>query len=560
MPDDPQPPSRPSDDSVLRLYSSVAKRPVPFTPADPARVTFYTCGPTVYDDAHIGNFRSFLAADLLARFLASPLCAVTGPDGNRHAGPREVHHVVNITDVGHMTDDDNVDGCGDDKMALAGQRLLEAKKSGKLPDGVDIDPRDPAAVAGFYLDRFIEDAAMLGLRVAQRAKRDPAMRPRLLPRATEHVDRMRDVIARLLERGAAYAAGEPGARAIYFDTWFYQPYGIVSGNTTGDLLHGAGGRVDDAQQCEKRHPTDFLLWKEDSSHLMTWPAPRAPQTAGWGPGYPGWHIECTAMSLWAFAHSGRDPFAPRDDLPNSPPIDLHSGGEDNIFPHHECENAQTCVLLKTERAVGHWFHPRFLLVEGAKMSKSKGTVYTPRELFAQGHEPAAVRLALIQTNYRVNADFSMRSLADAARQIDRWRAFADRAASGAEGPETPGQRERFARALHDDLNVSATLGMLNLWMKDTGWPTTGDARLLADLDEVLGLLSLPRLEREDSALGVYLPGAAPSDAIEALLRERAQARKAKDFARSDEIRDELAAMGLAIRDVAGGKVEIAPSA
>jgi len=523
---------RQNDDQIppLTLYNTLTKRAEPVVVGDPRRITFYTCGPTVYDDAHIGNFRSFLAADLLRRWLESPLCTLTDEAGVAHAGPREVVHVMNITDVGHMTDDEAADGSGEDKMEVAGRRLEEAKKSGKLPEGADIDPRDPLAIASFYADRFKEDARALGLKVASDAERDPAR----MPRATDNIKGMVSMIEGLASRGFAYKAGD----AVYFDVQRYERYGQLSGNTIDKLKGGAGGRVSDENQASKRHPADFLLWKADETHLMRWPGPMIGGEQV-GEGYPGWHIECSVMSRNALGDV----------------LDLHSGGEDNIFPHHECERAQSCCFTGEDHFARHWFHPRFLMVEGAKMSKSKGTFFTPRDLFAQGHEPAAIRLELIKTHYRSNADFSMQGLKDSARQVERWRRFVEKGENGPEGNASASARRDFADALSEDLNIAGAMGVLNSWINATESPTKGDAGLLREFDGVLGVLALERAESKATEIGVY-QGVDPSPEVEALLSERAVARKAKDYARSDEIRDQLTGMGLAIKDVAGGKVEV----
>lgn len=532
----------------FRLYNTMTKRVEPFTPADPARVTFYTCGPTVYDDAHIGNFRAFLAADLLRRWIESPLCTLKGPDGKDHAGPRTVVQVMNVTDVGHMTEDNRADGGGADKMVAAAARIREAKKTGKLPTDAAVDPDDPRAVAAFFRARFVEDARALGLRVAEDARDDPT----LMPNASDHVDGMKRVIARLLDDGAAYTAGPPGARAVYFDVRRFEDYGRLSGNTLDQIRGGAGGRVHDAAQREKRHPADFLLWKEDAAHKMKWPAPDHPATAGWGPGYPGWHIECTAMALERLAPGGLAGAA-------GATIDLHSGGEDNIFPHHECEIAQSCAFTGAPHFARHWFHTRFLMVDGQKMSKSKGTFFTPRELMAKGHDPAAIRLELIKTHYRANADFSLQGLKDSARTVERWRQFQTRAKAGPAGPADLSGRDALVTAMSDDLNAAGAIGAINAWINARSQPTTGDAELFAAIDAVLGIASLKPLARQDTGIAVYLPGASPSDEVETLLAERRDAKSAKDFARSDAIRDRLRDMGYAIKDMPGGRVEVGPA-
>ncbi len=533
---------------ALHLYDTLRRGVVPFVPRDPSHITFYTCGPTVYDDAHIGNFRSFLAADLLRRWIESPLCTIEASAGE-HKGPRRVRHVMNITDVGHMTEDDVADGGGEDKMALAGRRLLEAKKAGTLPPGVEVDPNDPYAIADFYTRRFLEDARRVGLRVAIEAASDAS----LMPRATEHVEDAGDrlgmigVIARLLERGHAYVVGEPGSRVVYFDVRSFPAYGRLSGNTLENLREGQGGRVSAENQAGKRHPADFLLWKEDPTHIMRWESP-------WGQGYPGWHIECTAMSV---AHLVEH-LDGSGDL-----IDIHSGGEDNIFPHHECEIAQSCCCFSDRPAAGCsfarlWFHPRFLLVDGEKMSKSRGTFHTVRGLVEQGFEPAAIRLELIRTHYRSNANFTLQGLKDARRMIDRWRRVAD---AGTDTLDDDALRAHtvardFARFMDDDLNIAGALGVLNGWVASLETPSPEDAGLIRALDRVLGVLELERPQGLDTGIAIFRPPVQPSDEVVALLEERRKARQARDFVRADAIRDRLRDMGLAIKDVPGGRVEV----
>lgn len=544
----------------LSLYNTLAKRHEAFVPIDPTHVTFYSCGPTVYDDAHIGNFRSFLAADVLRRFIESPLCELSDGKGGVHMGPRRVTHVMNITDVGHMTDDAEGGEHGEDRMSIAGKRLEEAKKAGKLPPDVRVDPNDPYQVARFYESRFREDAKKLGLKLAIEAERDPS----LMPRATANIAGMQAVISRLISRGHAYVTGEAGSRVVYFDVRSFAPYGSLSGNMLDNLKEGEGGRISAGNQATKKHPADFLLWKEDASHVMKWDSP-------WGKGYPGWHIECTAMSVSRLL-SVRGPGASPDAaggvdfskllLPNGNAlIDLHSGGEDNIFPHHECEIAQSCCAFNAEPAMGSfakmWFHPRFLLVEGTKMSKSKGNFFTARDLFAKGIEPAALRLELVKTHYRSNANFTMQGLVDSQRQIERWRKFDDAAAAApAPSQYVEPQEGVFADALHDDLNIARMIGEMNAWMSSIERAHQGHQRMLRVLDGVLGVLSMPRPAATHSDIGLFAPGVTPDPAVEALLRQRRDARSAKDFKASDAIRDQLAAMGYAIKDAKDGKVEV----
>lgn len=545
----------------LELYNTLTKRKEPFVPRDPGHVTFYTCGPTVYDDAHIGNFRSFLAADLLRRWIESPLCELSDGRGGVHQGPRRVTHVMNITDVGHMTDDAEGGETGEDRMAVAGRRLAEAKKAGKIPAGVNIDPNDPYQIARFYEERFREDAVKLGLKVSMEARTDPTLHPR----ATDHIEGMKAVIARLIKGNFAYVVGEPGSRVVYFDVRSFAAYGRLSGNTLDKLREGQGGRVSAENQSQKRHPADFLLWKEDPSHIMKWESP-------WGAGYPGWHIECTVMSI------GRLLFNKHGDanaegmatqlrdwlMPDSNAlIDLHSGGEDNIFPHHECEIAQTCCAFNQTPQGGTfsrmWFHPRFLLVEGTKMSKSKGNFYTPRDLFAKGIEPAAIRLELIKTHYRTNANFTMQGLTDSQRMIERWRQVLtkepDALRSEGRAMLAEDAERAFVRSMNDDLNIAGAIGAINSWVNPR-LVTAEDRQILRRFDSVLGVLLLEERSSTTTSIGVFAPGVDVNPEVEAKLAERRDARAAKDFGRSDAIRDQLAAMGYAIKDMPGGKVEV----
>ncbi len=554
---------------------------VDFAPRDPARVTFYSCGPTVYDDAHIGNFRSFLAADVLRRWIESPMCEVRNADGSIHHGPRIVRQVMNITDVGHMTEDDIADGGGEDKMEAAARRLAEAKKAGTHHEGEDVDPNDPFAIARFYETRFRQDARKLGLRVAIDAETDATV----MPRATDNVGGMIEMIERLIERGHAYTIGEAGNQTVYFDVRSFDDYGQLSGNTLDKVREGAGGRLSDADQRGKRNAADFLLWKTDRGHLMKWDSP-------WGTGYPGWHIECSVMSLDGLCRGEE----PRE-------IDLHSGGEDNIFPHHECEIAQSRCATGAERFSRYWFHARFLMLEGEKMSKSKGNFFTPRDLMAKGHEPAAVRLELIRTHYRTNANFTVQGLKDSARQVKRWRRFvedsgATHPASNDSLPETDVAKE-FAAAMHDDLNIAGAIGAINKWINTIQSPSKAEGETFLALDQTIGLLALynpatmaainnvdweseteakiteieghiQAQSRVQGGIQISSPVLVPEDAntrpeisfegIEAtpeatgLIVYRFHAKRQKKYDAADDARVRLQKLGYKIKDSADGKV------
>ena len=268
----------------LTLYNSLTRNTEQFVPIDPDNkvVTFYSCGPTVYDYAHIGNFRAFLNADVLRRTL--------------EAIGYEVKQVMNITDVGHMTEDNLADGGGEDKMEVATTRLLEAKKSGTLPCDVEIDASDPLAVAEFYACAFLEDARSLGIEIVEDAEKDS----KLMPRPTKYISQMIAMVESLIEKGNAYVASDG---VVYFDVESFSKYGELSGNTLDALRSGEGGRVDMETQAVKKNPADFMLWKPDESHMMRWPSP-------WGDGYPGWHLECSSMATELLGDV----------------IDIHSGG------------------------------------------------------------------------------------------------------------------------------------------------------------------------------------------------------------------------------------------
>ena len=529
----------PSGFMALRLYNTIKRAVEVFTPGDPSRVTFYSCGPTVYDDAHIGNFRSFLASDTLRRWLESPLCEVTDAAGKPHKGPRTVVHVMNITDVGHMTDDAEGGEGGEDRMVVAGRRLAEAKKSGKLPPDARIDPADPFAIADFYAARFLEDARTLGLKVAIEALKDPT----LMPRPTQKIGGMVKMILDLIAKGHAYERGEPGHQVVYYAVESFPDYGNLSGNTLDRLRTGAGGRVSEGNQQQKKHPADFLLWKADPSHIMKWDPAKFDARATWGAGYPGWHIECSVMAAERIgdAHGV---------------IDLHSGGEDNIFPHHECEIAQSRGCSGSAEFARMWFHPRHLFVEGAKMSKSKGNFFTIRDLVAKGYEPAAIRLELIKTHYRSNANFTEQGLKDSARIVERWRRARGEAVVPAGAAVNADAVAAFAAALHEDLNIAEAIAQVNRFASEAPAGTPETAATMAMFDAVLGVLEREKAKTSQTDIGIFTGGLAPDPRVVELLEARRDAKAAKDFKKSDSIRDELVGLGYAIKDVAGGKVEV----
>ncbi|MFM7870001.1 MAG: cysteine--tRNA ligase [Planctomycetaceae bacterium] len=506
----------PVPERPLRLMNTLSRSIEPFRPIDPAgrRVNFYSCGPTVYDDAHIGNFRSFLNADVLRRTLE-----LLG---------HEVRHVMNITDVGHMTEDSDADGGGEDKMAVAGRRIAEAKKSGALPAGVEIDPGNPYAIADFYAGRFLEDARRLGLKVAEEAEREPL----IMPRPTAYVPQMIELVRTLVDRGHAYVGGDG---VVYFDVRSFPAYGRLSNNTLEALKEGAGERINATNQANKRHPADFMLWKPDSSHIMKWDSP-------WGAGYPGWHIECSCM---ARKRLGRDV------------IDIHTGGEDLIFPHHECEIAQTCGATGETTFARFWMHARFLLVEGQKMSKSRGNFYTVRDVL-QGRvrdekgqptgvsvHPAVLRLELLKSHYRGNMNFTHKGLIDSAGVVRRLTEFRSRLEAACGGRAEPVDLshpvlQEFAAALADDLNIAGALGAILPWAATTP----------ADPAVALGVLERVNQVLAVAPLDVAPAGVQASDEqaeVRQLCNDLDDARKRKDFAAADLIRGQIQKRGYDVK-------------
>ena len=506
----------------IQFYNSLSHGVEPFGPPAGRPVAIYSCGPTVYDYAHIGNFRSFLFADLVRRFLEASGC--------------EVRHVMNVTDVGHMTEDAAADGAGEDKMELAMRKLAEKKaakgpdkKSGTVEEGAVADPSDPYQIARFYEDAFLADARALGMKLAGE--------PENIPRATEHVDGMLAMVGELLAAGHAYKS-EGGV--VYYSVESFPEYGKLSGNTLDKLVAGMGGRVSEEEIAGKRHPADFLLWKPDMSHVMKWDSAEYGQDLGVG--YPGWHIECSVMARRLLGDV----------------IDIHTGGEDLIFPHHECEIAQTRGATGEDRFARFWMHARFLMVEGEKMSKSKGNFYTVRDVLGgavtgRAVHPGVLRYELTKSHYRANMNFTAKGLTDSAAAVRKLLEFQAKLRDRADGataevdishPAVAG----FLAALGDDLNMSGALGVLFPWVSG---PHPDPAESLA----AWGII--------DSVLCVDPSGGddAPADDAggfdpQALCARIDEARAAKDWATADAVRAELTAAGYEVRNDPGGTVAV----
>jgi cysteinyl-tRNA synthetase len=455
----------------VRLYNSLSRAIEPLVPHEAGRVGIYTCGPTVYRYAHIGNLRSFLFPDVLRRAL-------------EYLG-YEVRHVKNITDVGHMRDDTD-----EDRMELA------AETEGK----------SPFEIAAYYTDAWLADEAAINI-----------LPVHVYPRATEHIDEMVAMTQVLLDKGLAYETNGN----VYFDVSEFPEYGKLSGQRIDAMQ--AGHRVE--IEPDKHDQEDFALWKAAGpNRLMRWPSP-------WGEGFPGWHIECSAMSL---AHLGEH-------------VDIHTGGIDNKFPHHEDEIAQS------EGALGHqvvsiWMHGEFLTLQDAKMAKSAGNIIRTTDLPSKGFDPLDFRYLALQAHYRSKLDFTEEAMRAASAGLARLRRAAT-AASQADADAVDlgsaplaAHRERFAEAIADDLSTPRAVAIAHEVAAATDLDAAQKRALLGDFDRVLGI-DITR-ERAGEAL--------PEGAAE-LLERRAAARAARDYGTSDTLRDELAALGVEVRDTPDGQ-------
>lgn len=495
---------------AIRFYNTLTNTTEDFSPVEADCVRMYSCGPTVYDFAHIGNFRSFLFADVIRRTL--------------EFFGHEVHHVMNITDVGHMTDDSSADGAGEDKMAKAAQRVKEDKKSGKVPEGAVADPDDPYQIADYYTTAFLQDARLLGVKVASE--------PDNILKATDNIDTMQDMISELIEKGHAYV-GPDGV--VYYSVESFDDYGKLSGNTLENLRTGEGGRINEADQSNKRNPADFMLWKADRSHIMKWDSP-------WGTGYPGWHIECSCM---ARKRLGKDV------------IDIHTGGEDLIFPHHECEIAQSRGATGEDTFARFWMHARFLMVEGEKMSKSKGNFWTVRDVLegdATGVKvhPAVLRLELIKSHYRSNSNFTKKGLQDSANVVRKLTDFRTKLMAGL-GDAEPAEvtldhpvLKAFGEALADDLNFSKALAVVLPW---AGTEPENPAEALAVLDRINGVLAV-------APLGESATDPSSDDGLDiaSMCKALDEARASKDWGTADAVRDRIQEAGYDVKTTPEGTV------
>jgi len=462
---------------VFRLYDTRLRGLTEIAPARAGELRMYACGPTVYRFAHVGNMRTFLLPDLIRR------------NAERHGW--SVIVCQNITDVGHLADDNEPDPDGEDKI------LAQARAEGK--SALDI--------ARFYEDAFWTDCGALNIG-----------KPDFAPRASESIDLMIDMIGKLIDTGHAYRVGDG---SVYFDARSVPDYGAISGNRLDELRPGY--RFAQGVDESKRFHADWALWKAaPAGRELTWPAP-------WGNGFPGWHTECSAMSLKLLG-----------DL-----IDIHTGGIDLRFPHHEDERAQSNSVAGHE-VVRHWVHGEHVLFDGRKMAKSTGNVVLLSDVTARGLDPLAVRLAFLEHRYRQQMNLTWDTFAAADGTVRRWRELV---ADWANEPSKPVCAEYWSRitsALDDDLDTPAALRALRELAKDSEIPMGSKFETFAAADRVLAL---------DLVSLVGKPRPAPSlpDGADAKLSARAAARERKDFAAADRLRDDLAEIGVNVRDTPDGQ-------
>jgi len=468
-------------DRPIYLYNTLTRSKELFQPLNPPKVGIYNCGPTVYKDIHVGNFRAFMTTDWLRRMLE-----YNGYD---------VFLVRNITDVGHLHDSDVAES-GEDKLEH------EARVTG----------RSAYEIAAYYIQQYLADSAELNILPAH-----------INPRATEHIPEMQEMIEILIERGLAYAVDGN----IYYDVSRFPNYGQLSGNTVENLRTGGSGRVQLEIAEDKEAPEDFALWKHgDASRQMNWPSP-------WGIGFPGWHIECSAMSTEYLGEQ----------------FDIHTGGIDLVFPHHEDEIAQSQGVTG-KNPVQFWVHNEFLIFGSLKMSRSKGNVILVSTLKERGIDPLAYRYLLLTAHYRSKLNLTDESITAAQNGLNNLRAdLAELPAPDADdfqsdwSEEAQQVRDAFHLAINDDLELPTALSITREVARNGKIAPAERRRLVLDFDRVLGL-RLDAIEPKQPRI--------ISDEVRALVHERDVARAARDWKRSDQLRDQLIALGFEVRDTPNG--------
>lgn len=467
---------------ALEIYNTLTRKKEVFTPLQEGQVSLYVCGPTVYSDSHVGHAKSYISFDVVHRYLEFLGYKVT--------------YVQNITDVGHLTDDADE---GNDKLIEQGKK----------------ERKHPMAIAEFYTRRYYEDMDMLNIQ-----------RPDIAPRATGHIIEQIEIILELIEKGYAYESNGN----VYFDVSKDHDYGKLSGRRTED--QEASGRVE--TRSDKRSPQDFALWKKaEGGHIMRWPSP-------WGEGFPGWHIECSAMSMKYLGET----------------IDIHGGGLENQFPHHECEIAQSeCATDK--QFVRYWMHNNMVTVDGKKMGKSLGNSSYLRDLY-KIYRPLTMRFVILQSHYRGTTEFKPEAITAAEAGYEKLLSTYARLQEKVQAEVRPLNDaefshpivKQFIEEMNDDFNTPKAIAVLYDLARETNNALTEDrdAASLESLfqiwnalaDGVLGLL--PQSAQENTSNDLTSP------LMEMIIAMRKEARAKKDFATSDMIRDHLDRIGIVLED------------
>ena len=466
----------------MKLYDTSRREVVEITPFVPGVLKIYACGPTVYRDAHVGNMRTFLLTDLIKRFA-------------QYQG-LNVELIQNITDVGHMADDTGLGGIDEGQGDTEDRVLAQAKT----------ESVDALSIARKYEDNFHKDLKLLNIQTATK-----------YPRASESIELMIELIKQLIEKKHAYV-GKSGT--VFFDAKSFSSYGQISGNKLDELQPGY--RFEGKSDPDKKFHADWALWKYagENRTQLTWETP-------WGRGYPGWHIECSAMSIKFLGNK----------------IDIHTGGIDLRFPHHEDERAQSNASTNTE-VVNHWIHGEHLLFEGRKMSKSSGNVLLVSDVLAKGLDPLAIRLSLLEHRYRSQMDLTWNSISASHKNLNRIRERMQEW-SKSSGNVDKNYLAQFESALNEDLDTNKVLQLLRTLEKDETVSSGDKFQTILKFDEVLGLdlHHAPETKREVEI----------TPEIKALLETRAKARLEKNWKLSDEIRDKLITLGIGIKDSDSGQ-------
>jgi cysteinyl-tRNA synthetase len=469
---------------MFKLYNTLTQKKEEFKPIETGKVKMYNCGPTVYDFAHIGNLRAFILADTLRRHL-------------ENLG-YEVRQIMNITDVGHLTEDDlNQADSGEDKMLKASKR----------------EKKTPEDIANFYTEKFFEDIDSLNFKKAH-----------YFPRATAHIDQIINMIGILIEKGIAYEKNGN----VFYDVTKFPEYGKLSKKKLNELKENA--RLE--EHPDKRHGFDFALWlKAPKEHILKWESP-------WSLGYPGWHIECSAMSMEYLGET----------------MDIHTGGEDHIFPHHENEIAQSegCT---GKNFSNFWVHVRFLLVENRKMSKSKGNFYTLQDITDRGFSPMDFRMLMLGSHYRSNLNFTWNSLEQAVENFKKITRFQKRLENFQPKKEVKSAidpkryLEYFNDAMNDDLNTPKALSVIFDMISDANKEMDEEKLNSPNLESLRS-----NLEKIKNVLGIKIDNTKtkiPQEIID-LAEERVRSRIEKDFTKADALRKKIDIKGYTLEDTSEG--------